>query len=149
MSLDVYLTLPGANTPGGQRIYVRDNGATKVISREEWGRRNPGVEPCTVNEPDGGGIVYEANITHNLNTMAEAAGIYEYLWRPEEVGVTKARQLIEPLTAGLLRLTNDPEKFLAFSPSNGWGTYEGLCVFVSEYLDACEEYPDADVSVSR
>lgn len=38
--------------------------------------------------------LYWANITHNLNSMAGAAGIYQHLWRPEEVGVTKARQLI-------------------------------------------------------
>ena len=36
--------------------------------------------------------VYEGNITHNLNRMAEACGIYMELWRPEEIGVIKAEQ---------------------------------------------------------
>lgn len=27
--------------------------------------------------------IFSANITHNLNAMAEAAGIYKHLWRPE------------------------------------------------------------------
>lgn len=29
--------------------------------------------------------VYAANVTHNLNRMADAAGIYLPLWRPEEM----------------------------------------------------------------
>lgn len=93
--------------------------------------------------------VYENNMTHNLNKMADAAGIYEALWRPGEIGITKASQLIEPLTAGLERLRADPEKFKAYNPSNGWGTYEGLVDFVTSYLAACKEYPDADVTASR
>ena len=38
-------------------------------------------------EPEG---AYSANITHNLGKMAEEAGIYKHLWRPEEIGITKA-----------------------------------------------------------
>jgi len=44
--------------------------------------------------------VYSANITHNLNEMAGAAGIYKYLWRPEEVGIYYAENLIDPFTKG-------------------------------------------------
>lgn len=93
--------------------------------------------------------VFEANVTHNLNNMAEAAGIYMHLWRPDEIGFTKAEQLIEPLKNGLVLLKSDPVKFKAFSPSNGWGSYEGLVKFVEEYLNACIANPDADVRVSR
>ncbi len=32
---------------------------------------------------------------------------------------------------------------------NGWGTYKNFVPWVAKYLAACEEYPDADVSVSR
>lgn len=98
----------------------------------------------------GDGLDYSANITHNLGMMADEAGIYEALWRPEEIGLKTARELIEPLRAGLVRLlTEDREKFLQHSPKNGWGTYDGLVEFVSSYLRACEENPDATVSVSR
>jgi hypothetical protein len=93
--------------------------------------------------------VYERNITHNLNKMAGEAGIYECLWRPDEIGVTKAAQLIEPLRAGLAKLIAEPDRFRAFNPANGWGTYEGLVDFVQEYLSSCEENHDADVRVSR
>jgi precorrin-6x reductase len=34
---------------------------------------------------------FEANITHNLNRMAEAAGVYKVLWRPEENEIKCAR----------------------------------------------------------
>lgn len=93
--------------------------------------------------------IYNRNITHNLNTMAGEAGIYKHLWRPDEIGITKAGELIEPLKAGLALLKSDPARFKAFNPSNGWGDYEGLVAFVADYLDACEKNPDADIEISR
>lgn len=93
--------------------------------------------------------IFDYNITHNLGEMAEEAGIYKYLWRPDEIGITKAYALINPLTVGLALLENDPARFKKFNPENGWGTYEGLVEFVRSYLKACEENPDADIYVSR
>ena len=92
---------------------------------------------------------YSWNITHNLSTMADEAGIYKALWRPEEIGITKAAQLIEPLKAGLAKLESDPERFEKLNPSNGWGNYETLVFFVRGYLAACEETPDAEVYACR
>lgn len=93
--------------------------------------------------------VYSQNITHNLNTMSDAAGIYKHLWRPEEIEITKAEQLIDPLTIGLGLLRSDPKKFKSLNPQNGWGTYDGLVSFVEDYLDACMRFPEASVRVSR
>ena len=93
--------------------------------------------------------VFDGNITHNLNRMADAAGIYKHLWRPDEIEIREAKQLIEPLRIGLALLESDPERFKAFDAANGWGTYQNLVVFVREYLHACEENPDARVRVSR
>jgi hypothetical protein len=93
--------------------------------------------------------VYWANITHNLNKMAMEAGIYEALWRPEEIGIEKAEQLIEPLTVGLEKLKADPVYFEQFNASNGWGMYEHFVPFVEKYLEACKANPDANVMVSR
>jgi hypothetical protein len=93
--------------------------------------------------------LYNANITHNLNRMADVAGIYHALWRPEEIGVTYALQLIPILREGLACLLKDPKEFEQYNPKNGWGSYSGLVSFVRAYLAACEEYPDATVSVSR
>ena len=93
--------------------------------------------------------IYEANITHNLNSMAMKAGIYKHLWRPEEIGITKAAQLIEPLREGLALMKSDPFRFEKHNSANGWGTYEGFLSFVEGYLAACEENPNASVEVSR
>jgi len=92
---------------------------------------------------------YSANITHNLNRMAEEAGIYTHLWRPDEIGITKAEQLIEPLRAGLARMKADPPRFEKHNAGNGWGLYEHFVPWVEKYLAACEQNPDADVNVSR
>lgn len=93
--------------------------------------------------------VYDSNITHNLGAMAEEAGIYKHLWRPEEIGIDRAEKLIEPLRAGLELMRSDPERFKKFNASNGWGLYEHLVDFVERYLQACIENPDAEVSVRR
>jgi hypothetical protein len=93
--------------------------------------------------------VYWANITHNLGAMASEAGIYEHLWRPDEIGITKASELIEPLRAGLVLMKSDPPRFKAHNAKNGWGLYEHFVPFVEKYLAACEEFPDADISISR
>lgn len=93
--------------------------------------------------------VYDANITHNLGEMAIAAGIYKALWRPEEIGVYTASQLIPLLKKGLTKLKANPAEFKKYNAENGWGTYEHFVPFVEDYLAACKEYPDAKVSVSR
>ena len=90
--------------------------------------------------------VFEANVTHNLSLMAEEAGIYKHLWRPEEIGITKASQLIEPLREWIALMRADPPRF---EKHNRWDTYEHFVPWLELYLAACEEYPDADVSVSR
>jgi hypothetical protein len=81
--------------------------------------------------------------------MATAAGIYEACWRPDEVGITKAGQLVPLLRAGLERLRADPQRFKQLNPSNGWGSYDGFVLWVQKYLQACEDNPEADVEVSR
>lgn len=93
--------------------------------------------------------VFEGGTTHNLTRMADAAGLYDCLWRPDEHGITKAAQLIEPLRAGLAKLEADPAKFKTFDSPNGWGTYDNFVRFVGKYLAACIEHPDADVEASR
>jgi hypothetical protein len=93
--------------------------------------------------------LYWANITHNLGDMAAAAGIYLCLWRPDEIDITTAGQLVEPLTEGLALLEADPARFEAFNAPNGWGTYKHFVPFVRQYLEACKQHPKALVRVSR
>ena len=149
MSLDVYLTLKGAQAVASDRIIpIRENGQNRMITRAEWDECFPDREPfLPVSASDD--EVYSDNITHNLNKMAEEAGVYECLWRPDEISVETAAQLIKPLRKGLVLLRSNPTRFRKLNPSNGWGDYEGLVSFVRKYLSACKEYPDAVVSVWR
>jgi len=93
--------------------------------------------------------VYSANITHNLGKMADEAGIYDCLWRPDENGITHARQIIEPLAAGVALLATQKDRFEAFNAPNGWGKWENFVPWCARYLQACRDNPDALVSVSR
>ena len=113
--------------------------------------------------------VYSSNITHNLGTMADKAGIYEALWRPhrlkegynipesdnkaewefEEQNETLAKDIVPVIEKGLSDLKARSEYFETFNSPNGWGTYEHFVPFVEDYLKACKEYPDAVVTVSR
>lgn len=94
-------------------------------------------------------LVFEANITHNLNRMAEAAGFYKEVWRPEEIGVKQAKQLVEPLTNLIAKLKSDQEYFETFEPENKWGKYVNFVPWLEKYLSACKEYPEALVSACR
>ena len=93
--------------------------------------------------------VYSANVTHNLAPMAKEAGIYYHLWRPDEIGVTKASELIEPLREGLERLRSDPDKYRSMNPENGWGSYDNFLPWIERYIEACVENPEAEVEVCR
>lgn len=93
--------------------------------------------------------VYSSNITHNLTKMADAAGIYQQVWRPEELGIKTAGEMIKPLAEGIIRLRKDPEHFKTFNPANGWGEYHGFVAWLEEYLMACINNPDAEITVSR
>lgn len=93
--------------------------------------------------------VFETNITHNLNKMAEEAGIYEVLWRPEEIGISKAEQMIDLLEKGIQKMESDPEHFKTFDSPNGWGTYKNFLPWCKEVLEACKENPDAEVEAYR
>ena len=152
MSLDVYLDadFPTLAPDGGSGIFIRSNGQTVEITRDELDRAFPGQELVVVTaEADINTRVYSANITHNLGKMADAAGIYKALWRPEEIGIVKAAELIEPLSEGLAKLKSDPGCFEKFNSPNGWGLYKHFVPFVEQYLEACTAHPDATVSVSR
>lgn len=96
-------------------------------------------------------VIWERNITHNLNQMAKAAGLYGVLWRPEECEppVVLARDALPLVRAGLAKLVSHPSEFRKHNPENGWGSYEGLVRFTTAFLAACEEHPLAKVEADR
>ena len=93
--------------------------------------------------------VFDANITHNLGEMATEAGIYFHLWRPDEIGIKKAIDLIQPLEKGLALMKAEPERFKKFNPSNGWGSYDRFIPWVERYIAACKKNPDAEIFAGR
>lgn len=114
-----------------------------------------------------GNEVFDINITHNLNKMATAAGIYEAMWRPhllytdkiivddneenelEESITVIAGDLIPHLQKGIDSLELRPSEYKKLNPENGWGSYETLLRVSKELLTACTNYPNAKVEVDR
>lgn len=113
--------------------------------------------------------LYNANITHNLGKMAEAAGLYEALWRPyqlkegyniseddheaeweyEDSNPVRAYEIISIIEKGLEDMKARPKHYEKFNSSNGWGMYEHFVPFIEEYLKALKEYPEAFVECDR
>lgn len=152
MSLDVSLVKKNPSVEEkGVGLFIKENEKIREITKEEWNEKFPGTEPILSNGDfeETRNCVFDSNITHNLNKMADAAGIYEALWRPEEIGATQAKQLIEPLTKGLIKLKENPKKYKLYDSSNGWGIYEHFVPFVEEYLNACIKYPECYIEISR
>lgn len=155
MSLDLYLRVPndGRERAYGSGIFIRAGGEMFEITEAEWQRRNPGVEPVRVvqqgREDREYVDVWHRNITHNLNTMAKYAGLYDVLWRPDEHGIEYAYQAIEPAEVGLSVLEASPEEHKRFNPENGWGNYEQLVDFTRSFIVACKAFPNATIYACR
>lgn len=104
------------------------------------------TKPCSV---------FSWNVTHNLGEMArqvdvgDGMNLYQVLWCPDEHDLSLAHEIADYLEIGWKILVANPEKYKAFNPSNGWGSYDGLVEFVARYRDACYENPFADLSISR
>jgi len=98
--------------------------------------------------------VFTQNITHNLGLMASkvelgTTTLYQLLWKPETQGIRYAHELIHPLMDALKELRAKPHYYSQWNPTNGWGTYESLCGFVAEYLEACLTHREAEVQACR
>ncbi len=51
------------------------------------------------------------------------------------------------LGASIRKMQDDPDKFRAMNPENGWGNYEGAIRFLEKILEACIEAPKASVCI--
>lgn len=96
-------------------------------------------------------LVFNCNITHNLNKMANAESevFYKTIWRPEEIGVKLAGQMIPVLKFGIGHLKSKPNYFKQFDSPNGWGNYDCFVPWLERLLSACEQYPNATIEISR
>lgn len=116
-------------------------------------------------------VVWEGGLTHNLNKMAMEANCYEPLWRPymlhknfdkdkigddhsledklEEEHPMQAKDIVHLLEKSLVILKNDPERFKKFDAPNKWGTYNDLIIFLKQYTENCNWFPNAFIFASR
>lgn len=98
---------------------------------------------------------WEANITHNLGEMASQVplgdiSLYDVCWRPEEVfNEPTTNDLVPLLTAGITYMLANRKQLSQYNPKNGWGSYDALMKFLLNYKQACEDYPDCKIEVSR
>jgi hypothetical protein len=127
-------------------IFIRENGMTVEISESEWNEKFPRQEPARLNKISQG-YVWDGNVTGNLSRMAQEAGVYSCLW-DLAYETAKPKNLVPVLEAGIKKLKDNPEFFEQFNPPNGWGTYEGFVVFLMNYKEACEMYPEAEIYIN-
>jgi len=91
--------------------------------------------------------VWETNITHNLTTMANKAGLYQVMWHPHNNGIDVAKDAIPQLKSGINRMYKAREELQKLNPENGWGNYDNLLSCASEFIDACRKYPSARIEI--
>ena len=97
MSLDVYCGCPVSRS-GRRRAWLSASAVTGQSSRSAArnGMRSTRVESqCWSTLRPMSAKSIGANITHNLNRMAEAVDLYLPLWRPEEIGIAQAEEIVD------------------------------------------------------
>ena len=145
MSLDIYIISPIPIKRKSTGIWVRKEGKTVELTKQEAQERFPDAE---INEIEIETTEFwHGNITHNLAKMAgnclswEDYILYDLLWRDEQPSFDKWAY-ISYLSYCLNYLKDDPEYFKQFNPENGWGTYEQLCKFVEDFIKALIDMPE-------
>jgi hypothetical protein len=93
--------------------------------------------------------LYWANITHNLGKMAEEAGFYRALWRPEEIGITKAIDLFPYIEKGIKKMIDNPSYYEQFDSPNGWGLYKHFLPWLVKLREQLLKYPESYIYISR
>lgn len=84
------------------------------------------------------------NYTSNCSPMWRAAGadLAEFHGKTTD-------ECVPILRSGIAELANNPEKYQAMNPENGWGSWESLVPRLAELLIALENHPGAVVKVCR
>ena len=88
--------------------------------------------------------VDEANYTYNVAPMFFNAlggdGIRQF------AGM-KAVDAIPILNRGIRKMKENPGRYRAMNPPNGWGDYEGALELLEWMLRKCEQYPSIEITV--
>lgn len=142
MSLDLYIISKTPVSHLGTGVFIRQNGANVELSVDEVKKAYPDSEVEVREYEDN--EVWHGNITHNMGKMAKQVSVsvytlYQLLWRPEETDLVPdghpTQRYLDCLNIALEKLKAGKDKLLVYNPSNGWGNYDLLLQFASEYLN--------------
>lgn len=90
-------------------------------------------------------MIFDSNYTSNVSGMwADALG-----YPLADLDGRLAANAIPDLRRAAWRMANEPDKYQAMNPPNGWGDYEGARNYLVEILEACMNHPKASIGVSR
>lgn len=105
------------------------------MSADYWLQMDTGgSEPAAITET--------RNLTYNLGPMLRAAGFPA--WKAL-IGAP-ASEAAGMLDGVAQRLRADRERLVAeFTPSNGWGDWDGAVAFIDELRDDCHSHPKASI----
>ncbi len=95
-------------------------------------------------------ILFTADISHKHKLMAVTAGIKNVLWNPHEYcdeDVVHAEDIVSKLREGVIFLATNKKTIEALNPSQG--SWVVLLLFCTSYLQACKDFPNATIRVSR
>lgn len=163
MSLDLYIIAPEPVVRKGTGVIVRNNGRTEELATiEEVRKYFPDADLSNIKEREFlEDYVWHENITHNMNAMAMHCPIgdkslYEYLWRPEEIGFLKvSSEYVSGLTQGYLYLKSRKDDLMQYNPpvdsetGQSWGSYDLLLNFCLSLINCLLrlDYDKADYGI--
>lgn len=88
------------------------------------------------------------NITNNLIDFAIALNCYECIWKPKNLNIITAYQLLPHLYEAYYNVIKYGDIYLSLLPKNGWGTKEQFLNFIDQYIEACITYPNTLIETS-
>ena len=150
MSLDLYIKTNAPVIKRGTGVYVREDGKNRelnTIAEVQEHFPDADLSHIKVFEYETNDVWHE-NITHNMNKMAGQVPIgehtlYEYLWRPDEIGITHiTREYAVAVFNGLMYMKEHKKDLLPFEPpinpetGTRWGSYDLLVEFCTSLVNA-------------
>jgi len=83
------------------------------------------------------------NYTYNVSSMYyEALGMML-----SDLNGKYAYDIIPIIAKGLADMANNPDKYKAMNPANGWGNYDGALNYLGKLLNECLNHPEAQIEV--
>ena len=89
-------------------------------------------------------VVDIGNMTSNIAPMYYDAFGKDWKF----INNQKCKDIIGFIEEAYLKMENNPDKYKAMNPSNGWGNYEGALEYLKSILKECEENPNCIISIS-